>query len=76
MRRERKQGKANNSKNGEADLIIKHPDIRRSLMNMKSLIEGQRSLAFWVSQQIDVSLNHSDKNIKTNANDLVSLMTQ
>ena len=73
--KERKQGKANNSKNNEADLIIKHADIRRSLMNMKSLIEGQRSLAFWVSQQIDVSLNHSDPKIKEQANDLVSLMT-
>ena len=59
--KERKQGKANNSQNKDTDLIIKHADIRRSLMNMKSLIEGQRSLAFWVSQQIDVSLNHTDE---------------
>ena len=44
-------------------------------MNMKSLIEGQRSLAFWVSQQIDVSLNHSDPKIKDNAHQLVSMMT-
>ena len=44
-------------------------------MNMKSLIEGQRSLAFWVSQQIDVSLNHTDPKIKETANDLVSMMT-
>ncbi len=73
--KERKQGKANNSNNKDADLIIKHADIRRSLMNMKSLIEGQRSLAFWVSQQIDVSLNHSDSIIKKNANDMVSMMT-
>ena len=73
--KERKQGKANNSNNKDADLIIKHADIRRSLMNMKSLIEGQRSLAFWVSQQIDVSLNHSDSTIKKNANDMVSMMT-
>ena len=73
--KERKQGKANNSNNKDADLIIKHADIRRSLMNMKSLIEGQRSLAFWVSQQIDVSLNHSDSKIKKNANDMVSMMT-
>ena len=42
---------------------------------MKSLIEGQRSLAFWVSQQVDVSLNHSDKKIKSNADEIVSLMT-
>ena len=44
-------------------------------MNMKSLIEGQRSLAFWVSQQIDVSLNHPDPKIKETANNMVSMMT-
>ena len=65
--KERKQGKANDSKNKDADLIIKHADIRRSLMNMKSIIEGERGLAFWLSQQIDVSLSHTDKEIKKSA---------
>ena len=73
--RERKQGKSNDNKNGETDLIIKHTDIRRSLMNMKSIIEGQRSLAFWLSQQVDVSLNHSNENIRKEADEMVSLMT-
>ena len=73
--RERKQGKSNDNKNGETDLIIKHADIRRSLMNMKSIIEGQRSLAFWLSQQVDVSLNHSNENVRKEADDMVSLMT-
>ena len=73
--KERKQGRANNSKNKETDLIIQHADIRRTLMNMKSIIEGQRSLAFWVSQQIDVSLNHQDNTIKKSAAETVSLMT-
>ena len=73
--KERKQGKANNNKNNETDFIIKHADIRRSLMNMKSIIEGERGLAFWLSQQIDVSLNHSDEEIKKSATDIVSLMT-
>jgi len=73
--KERKQGKANNSKEKESDLIIKHADIRRTLMNMKSIIEGQRSVAFWVSQLIDVSLNHPNKKVKDSAGDLVSLMT-
>ena len=73
--KERKQGKANNTNTEKADEIIKHADIRRSLLSMKSIIEGERSLSFWLSQQIDVSLNHSDENIRKNANDLVSLMT-
>jgi len=73
--KERKQGKSNDNSNGETDLIIKHADIRRSLMNMKSIIEGERSLAFWMSQQIDVSLNHSSSEVKKNASGIVALLT-
>ncbi len=73
--KERKQGKSNNNKNNEADFIIKHADIRRSLLNMKSIIEGQRSLAFWLSQQVDVSLNHSNEKIRKESDEMVSLMT-
>jgi len=74
--KERKQGKSNNSKstNG-ADLIIDHADIRRSLLNMKSMIEGERALSFWLAQQTEVSLHHNDNKIKQQASDLVSLMT-
>ena len=74
--KERKQGKSNNSnsKNG-ADLIIEHADIRRSLLNMKSIIEGERALCFWLSQQTEVSLHHSDNKTREEASDFVSLMT-
>ena len=72
---ERKQGKSNDNKDNKTDLIIKHADIRRSLMNMKSIIEGQRSLAFWLSQQVDVSLNHENEKIRKEADEIVSLMT-
>ena len=74
--KERKQGKSNNSKskNG-ADVIIDHADIRRSLLNMKSMIEGERALSFWLAQQTEVSLYHNDIKIKQQASDLVSLLT-
>ncbi len=74
--KERKQGKTNNTKstNG-ADFIIEHADIRKSLLNMKSIIEGERALCFWLSQQTEVSLNHPDEKIKQEASDYVSLMT-
>ena len=74
--KERKQGKTNNTKseNG-ADFIIEHADIRRSLLNMKSIIEGERALCFWLSQQTEVSLYHPDAKIKQEASDYVSLMT-
>ena len=75
--KERKQGKSNknNSSNGSADFIIEHADIRRSLLNMKSIIEGERALCFWLSQQTEVSLNHNIKEVKQEAADYVSLMT-
>jgi len=75
--KERKQGKSNSSKtkDGAADLIIDHVDIRRSLLNMKSIIEGERALSFWLAQQTEVSLHHKDSRIKQEASDLVSLMT-
>ena len=73
--KERKQGKSNNNTDNKPDEIIKHADIRRSLLNMRSIIEGQRSLGFWLSQQIDVSLNHSNEKIRKNAEELVSLLT-
>ena len=73
--KERKQGKSNNNDDNQTDFIIKHADIRRSLMNMKSIIEGQRSLAFWLSQQVDVSLNHDNETIRKEADEMVSLMT-
>jgi len=74
--KERKQGKTNNTKSSNgADFIIEHADIRKSLLNMKSIIEGERALCFWLSQQTEVSLYHPDETIKQEASDLVSLMT-
>jgi len=74
--KERKQGKTNNSKsNNGADFIIEHADIRKSLINMKSIIEGERALCFWLSQQTEVSLYHKDEKIRQQASDIVSLMT-
>ena len=74
--KERKQGKTNNTKSSNgADFIIDHADIRRSLLNMKSIIEGERALCFWLSQQTEVSLYHPDEKIRQEASDYVSLMT-
>ena len=42
---------------------------------MKSIIEGERALCFWLSQQTEVSLNHPDEKTRQEASDYVSLMT-
>ncbi len=38
---------------GPADPLIVHPDIRRSLMEQKSFVEGARALTFWGAVLID-----------------------
>ncbi len=74
--KERKQGRTNNNKSSNgADFIIEHADIKKSLLNMKSIIEGERALCFWLSQQTEVSLHHNDEKIRQEAADIVSLMT-
>ena len=40
---------------GPADPLIVHPDIRRSLMDQKSFVEGARALTFWGASLIDRS---------------------
>ena len=62
-------GKTN--KEGPADPIIVHPDIRRSLMDQKSFIEGARAFTFWGAQLIDGASRSKDQF----ANGLISLLT-
>ena len=62
-------GKSN--KEGPADPIIVHPDIRRSLMDQKSFVEGARAFTFWGAQLIDAA-SRSDDHF---ANGLISLLT-
>jgi len=55
---------------GPADPLIVHPDIRRSLMDQKSFVEGARALTFWAASLIDRSHKLNDEA----AEGLVSLM--
>ena len=62
-------GKIN--KEGSADPIIVHPDVRRSLMDQKSFVEGARAFTFWGAQLIDAASRSNDQS----ANGLISLLT-
>ena len=52
--------------------MILHADVRKNILIMKSLIEGERALAFWLAQYADVMLKHNDQKIKEEAADLVA----
>lgn len=54
--RERIQGRDMASGSPEPAPIIRHPDIRRSLLWIKSHVEGMRSLNYWTGFCIDMSL--------------------
>jgi alkylation response protein AidB-like acyl-CoA dehydrogenase len=56
---------------GPADPLIVHPDIRRSLMDQKSFVEGARAFTYWGAHLIDRAHRAGD----TDADALVSLLT-
>ena len=71
---ERLQGRAaTGAKNpdGPADPLIVHPDIRRSLMDQKSFVEGARAFTLWGASLIDQALKNGDDD----AEGLISLLT-
>ncbi|MDF1503006.1 acyl-CoA dehydrogenase C-terminal domain-containing protein [Roseisolibacter sp. H3M3-2] len=76
--KDRVQGRALTGKKApeqEADPIIVHPDVRKMLLTQKAYVEGERALAYWVGQLIDVEEKHPDAEKRQEASDLVALMT-
>jgi hypothetical protein len=71
--RERIQGTAIES--GEPTVIANHPDVRRMLITMKSNIEAMRSLIYLNAKAIDESHAHPDETIRSQAGELVALLT-
>jgi alkylation response protein AidB-like acyl-CoA dehydrogenase len=72
--KDRLQGRAvtgTENPDGPADPLIVHPDIRRSLMDQKSFIEGARAFMLWGAELIDRSHRGDD----AAAEGLISLMT-
>ncbi|MGR3757225.1 MAG: acyl-CoA dehydrogenase C-terminal domain-containing protein [Tranquillimonas sp.] len=56
---------------GPADPIIVHPDVRRSLMDQRSFVEGARALTLWGAHLIDRSHRCGD----AQAEAMISLLT-
>ena len=72
--RERLQGRAVTgvaNPDGPADPLIVHPDIRRSLMDQKSFIEGARAFTLWGAHLIDRSVRQGDEGAEA----MISLLT-
>ena len=75
--RERRQGfdldpKANNR---EQVAIIRHPDVRRMLLWMKSHVEGMRSLEYYIARCFDIMAAKDDPEVKSYYEGLTALLT-
>ncbi len=54
--------------------IIRHPDVRRMLMLMKSQTEAMRALAYVVAAALDVAARHADASLRQQNQAFVDLM--
>jgi len=58
-----------------ADPLLVHADVRRMLLTTRAYNEGARALAVWTALNIDISHRHPDVDKRTEADDLVALIT-
>jgi alkylation response protein AidB-like acyl-CoA dehydrogenase len=70
--RERVQGR--DLAGGGTVPIIRHPDVRRMLMLMKSQTEAARALAYVVAAALDVAAHHPDASLRQQNQAFVDLM--
>ncbi len=82
--KDRRQGKsvargdAKDTKSSDAsaaDPIIVHPDVRRMLLESRSMTEAGRALSYWVGLELDRAERHPDPAVRQEADDLVALLT-
>jgi alkylation response protein AidB-like acyl-CoA dehydrogenase len=59
---------------GGAVPIIRHPDVRRMLMLMKSQAEAMRALAYTTAAAVDFAQRHPDKELRKRHQAFVDLM--
>jgi alkylation response protein AidB-like acyl-CoA dehydrogenase len=75
--KDRLQGRSLTGKknpDGPADPIIVHPDVRRMLMESKSLVEGGQAFVLWTALHADLERS-DDEAVRTKAEDYMALLT-
>jgi acyl-CoA dehydrogenase len=76
--KERLQGRALGGakfKDKPADPIIVHPDVRRTLMTIRSFNEAARALVIWAAIASDLHRRSGDEKTRQTAEDLMGLLT-
>ncbi len=72
---ERRQGKAIGATEPGSSAIVKHADVRRMLMTMKSQIDAMRALCYINGQALDLARYHTDEEQRSWYSQLAELLT-
>ncbi|MBU6455993.1 MAG: acyl-CoA dehydrogenase C-terminal domain-containing protein [Bradyrhizobium sp.] len=72
---ERRQGRAIGSKGDGSDPIIAHPDIKRMLMQMRTLTAAARTICYATAVALDVSVRARDVGVRAAAAARGALLT-
>ena len=72
--KERLQSREVAGKSRAAAPIIKHPDVRRMLMSMKSQIEAMRALSYVCAASLDLAAKHPDAAVRKQHKAFIELM--
>ncbi len=72
--RERLQGRVPGD-TADAAPIVRHPDVRRMLMSMRSRIEAMRALCYWAAWVQDAAARHPDPEQRAHHATLADLVT-
>src|SRR5580698_1089691 len=72
---DRKQGKAVGSKTDGSDAIIVHPDVKRMLIQMRSMTAAARSICYATAVALDVAVRAKDAKVRTDAAARGALLT-
>jgi len=72
---ERKQGRAVGKKGDGMDAIIVHPDVKRMLMQMRSLTAAARTICYATAVALDVSVRAKDAKVRADAAARGALLT-
>ncbi len=72
--RERVQSRDIAGESPDPVAIIRHPDVRRMLMTMRSLAEAGRALAYYTAGRLDAAKRHSDEEQRAVAQARVDLL--
>ncbi|MFT0170152.1 acyl-CoA dehydrogenase family protein [Paraburkholderia mimosarum] len=60
---------------GQAAPIALHPAMRRILLDLRSTVEGERAIGYWIGYWLDVAARHPHAGERQAASQLASLLT-